>query len=384
MKRILVVGAGLSGSVIAHELANSGYNVDIFEARDHIGGNCYTYKDDKTNIEVHKYGPHIFHTDKKEIWDYVCGFTEFHEYKCQVKATTRSQVFSLPINLHTINQFFGKTLSPNQAREFIKTKTRKINDVISFEDQALAFVGDELYEAFFKGYPIKQWGVHPSKLPASILKRLPLRFDYNDNYFEHEYQGIPVDGYTAIFEKMLSHPNIKLHLNKSFEKSQALLSQYDHVFYSGPLDRWFDYSAGRLGYRTLRFESSYCDGDYQGTAVMSYPEEKYKFTRITEHKYFTPWIKFDSSIVFHEFSDLCKEGDEPYYPIRLVDDELLLKKYMIEADNEKGVTFVGRLGTYRYLDMDVTIYEALRIADEFKKRIKSNDNIPSFFNRPIV
>lgn len=382
MRKILIVGAGFSGAVIAKELAAAGYVVDVIDSREHAAGNCHTERDETTGIMVHRHGPHIFHTDNEVVWDYVRQFDEFMPYICQVKATTGGRVYSLPINLLTINQFFDRTMSPKEASDFLRSISAKDIDVpVSFEEQALKFLGEELYTAFFKGYPIKQWGIHPSELPASILKRLPVRFDYNDNYFNHKFQGIPQNGYTYLIGNILKQDGIALKLGVEF--SERMRVDYEHVFFSGPLDGWFDYRLGSLGYRTLSFENSIHQGDYQGCAVMSYPEEVVPYTRITEHKYFTPWEKHEQTIVSKEFSRLCALGDTPYYPIRLVKEKTLLAQYVQLAHEEKNVTFIGRLGTYRYLDMDVTISEALSTASGFIKLSKEKQEIPSFFNSPL-
>lgn len=380
-KNVLIVGAGFSGAVIARELAEAGYKVTVFEKRNHVAGNCHTEVDPETGVMVHVHGPHIFHTDDNEVWNYVNNYAEFMPYICQVKATTKGNVYSLPINLLTINQFFNKTFSPKEAEEFIKTLSEPVAEIKSFEDQALHFLGRDLYEAFFQGYPLKQWGLHPSVLPASILKRLPVRFSYNDNYFNHRHQGIPRTGYTTLIEKIFKHGNISVNLGRNLEAGDADL--YDHVFYSGPLDEWFGHRAGRLGYRTLRFEASRHSGDYQGCAVMSYPDEDVPYTRVTEHKHFTPWENHEKTIVFHEYSSYCRPGDTPYYPIRLVDEKAMLSDYIELARQEKNVSFVGRLATYRYLDMDVTVGEALRAAREFLNLDRHYRDIPVFFNEPI-
>ncbi|WP_282182267.1 UDP-galactopyranose mutase [Aliiroseovarius marinus] len=379
---ILLVGAGLSGAVIGRELAEDGHQVTIVESRDHIAGNCHTERDGETGIMVHVYGPHIFHTDDEQVWDYVNRHATFLPYKNRVKTTSKGTVFSLPINLHTINQFFGRSMRPDEALEFIinEQADTSIEDPKTFEEQALRFVGKDLYEAFFKGYTIKQWGMQPSELPASILKRLPVRFNYDDNYFFHKFQGMPEDGYTKMVEKILDHPSITVHLNTRFTRDQA--DQYDHVFYSGPLDGYFDFELGRLGYRTLDFERFTYDGDYQGCAVMNYGEEDIPYTRITEHKYFSPWEEHEGSVCYREFSRACGPDDIPYYPIRQVDEKALLADYVDLAETTKGVTFVGRLGTYRYLDMDVTIREALDTADMFRKSVANGTDMPTFAVAP--
>lgn len=365
---ILLVGAGLSGAVIGRTLAEAGHQITIMEARDHVAGNCHTVRDAETGVMVHVYGPHIFHTDDEEVWNYVNRFETFMPYKNRVKTTSKGQVFSLPVNLHTINQFYDKTLRPDEARAFIEEQAdTTITDPQTFEEQALRFVGPDLYEAFFKGYTIKQWGMSPKDLPASILKRLPVRFNYDDNYFFHRFQGMPENGYTAMVERILDHPAITVHLNTTFTRDQV--GDYDHVYYSGPLDGFFDYELGRLGYRTLDFERFTYEGDYQGCAVMNYGEEEVPYTRITEHKHFAPWEEHGGSVCYREFSRACGEDDIPYYPIRQVKEKALLADYEALVAEVENVTFVGRLGTYRYLDMDVTIREALDVVQAHLKKI---------------
>ena len=380
---IAVVGAGFSGAVIARELACAGHIVTVFDARPHMAGNCFSERDRASNIMVHVYGPHIFHTDNQTVWDYVCQFGEFMPYTNRVKSTVHGQVFSLPINLHTINQFFGKTFSPNQARAFIATQAdTSISEPRNFEEQALKFIGRDLYEAFFKGYTMKQWGIAPTELPASILKRLPVRFNYDDNYFNHRFQGMPKDGYTAIVENILNHESISVRLNTTFTREQA--SAFDHVFYSGPIDAWFDHALGRLAYRTLDFERGECEGDFQGCAVMNYGDVDVPYTRIAEHKHFAPWEVHERSVYFKEFSRACEANDTPYYPIRQVNEKALLEQYVTLAQQERHVTFVGRLGTYRYLDMDVTIAEALDCAHTFLHAQTNGTTMPAFNLNPLV
>ncbi|GAK70247.1 UDP-galactopyranose mutase [Agrobacterium rubi TR3 = NBRC 13261] len=381
-KKIAIVGAGLSGAVIGRELAQAGHQIDIFDRRDHIAGNCHTERDSETGVMVHVYGPHIFHTDDAQVWDYVNRFQTFMPYKNRVKTTSRGEVFSLPVNLHTINQFFDKTFRPDEAKAFIDQQADKtIEDPQTFEEQALRFVGRDLYEAFFQGYTQKQWGCSPTALPASILKRLPVRFNYDDDYFFHKYQGMPETGYTPMVERILDHPGITVHLNSNFERSET--GGYDHTFYSGSLDGYFDYANGRLGYRTLDFERFTYDGDYQGCAVMNYGEVSVPYTRITEHKHFSPWEKHEGSVCYREFSRECGPDDVPYYPIRLVEEKEQLAQYAALAAQEKAVTFVGRLGTYRYLDMDVTIREALDTAGLFLSNEQTGETMPAFLNPPL-
>lgn len=379
-KPVLIVGAGLSGAVIGRELAEAGHRCRVIDSRSHVAGNCHTERDPETGVMVHVYGPHIFHTDNETVWDYVNRFARFMPYQNRVKTTAQGRVHSLPINLLTINQFFGKTMRPDEARAFIAAQAdTSITDPQSFEEQALRFVGLQLYEAFFKGYTEKQWGCSPRELPASILKRLPVRFNYDDNYFAHRFQGIPEQGYTAMVEAILDHPNISLELSTAY--APAMAEDAAHVFWSGPLDQYFDYRPGRLGYRTLDFERFTHDGDYQGCAVMNYGDRDVPWTRITEHKHFSPWESHSRSTCYREYSRAATPKDIPYYPIRLVKERSLLADYVALAEDAPGITFVGRLGTYRYLDMDVTVREALDVAAAFRK---SGTRLPAFCVDPLT
>jgi UDP-galactopyranose mutase len=380
--KILLVGAGLSGAVIGRELAEAGQDVTIVDSRPHIAGNCHTERDAETGVLVHVYGPHIFHTDDTEVWDYVNRYETFLPYKNRVKATSGGAVYSLPVNLHTINQFYGRTMRPEEARAFLEAQAdTSIEDPQTFEDQALRFVGPDLYAAFFKGYTEKQWGCSPTELPASILKRLPVRFNYDDNYFFHRFQGMPENGYTEMVGRILDHPRIAVHLNTRFAADRA--AGYDHVFYSGPLDGYFDYRLGRLGYRTLDFERFTDTGDYQGCAVMNYGDREVPYTRITEHKHFAPWESHEGTVCYREYSRAAGPDDIPYYPIRLVAEKALLADYVALAEATAGVTFVGRLGTYRYLDMDVTIREALDTAAAFRAHAAAGSAMPAFVKSPL-
>ncbi len=377
--QILLVGAGLSGAVIGRALAEAGHDCHIIDSRPHIGGNCHTRRDPDTGVMVHVYGPHIFHTDDEEVWAYVNRFAAFMPYKNRVKTTAQGAVYSLPVNLHTINQFFGQTLRPDEARAFVAARADQgIAEPRSFEEQALRFVGPELYEAFFKGYTEKQWGRSPRELPASILKRLPLRFTYDDDYFFHRFQGMPREGYSAMIAGILDHPRITMSLETGYAPGMGA----DHLFWSGPLDGFFDYRLGRLGYRTLDFQRFTHDGDYQGCAVMNYGDREVPYTRITEHKHFAPWESHAGSTCYREFSREAGPGDIPYYPVRLVKEQDLLAQYVELARAQGGVTFVGRLGTYRYLDMDVTIREALDTARAFLTAESAGTVLPAFVHQP--
>lgn len=381
-QNLLMVGAGLSGAVIGRMMAEAGHTVQVVDSRDHIAGNCHTERDAETDVMVHVYGPHIFHTDDAEVWDYVNRFQTFLPYKNRVKTTSQGQVFSLPINLHTINQYYGKTMRPDEARAFIaEIADTSIEEPRTFEEQALKFVGPDLYEAFFRGYTLKQWGCSPTELPASILKRLPVRFNYDDNYFFHRFQGMPETGYTDMVARILDHENITVQLNTRFDRDQA--GDFDHVFYSGPLDGYFGYELGRLGYRTLDFEKFTDTGDYQGCAVMNYGDADVPYTRITEHKHFSPWESHEGTVCYREFSRACGEDDIPYYPIRLTGEMEMLEAYVGRAKDERGVTFVGRLGTYRYLDMDVTIREALDAGRAFLQVAEGGEAMPAFVRPPL-
>ncbi len=369
-KRILVVGAGLSGAVIARELAEAGFRIEIIDKRDHPAGNCHSRRDSQTGVMVHCYGAHIFHTDDREVWDYVRSFGDMVPYVNRVKACAAGQIYSLPINLLTINQFFGVQLSPDQARAYLGKRTRRSDSPpANFEEQALAMVGPELYETFFRGYTLKQWGMAPGELSASVLKRLPVRFNYDDNYFPHRFQGIPKEGYTELVGRILGHPRISTCLGTPMAAVNR--REYFHVFYSGELDGYFEYRLGRLKYRTLRFECFYPSvqqtlaGDYQGCAVMNYCDADVPYTRIVEHKHFAPWEQHEQTVCCREYSLERKADDIPYYPVRLATADSPLAEYISLAKKERGVTFIGRLGTFRYLDMDAAVREALDTAKGF-------------------
>lgn len=379
--RFLIIGAGFSGTVLANRLIDTlDCTIDIWDERDHIGGNCHTEKDTETGIMVHKYGPHIFNTDKKEIWDFVNSFVEFRPYVHRVKAMSKGKVYSLPVNLHTINQVFDKTFTPAEAKDFLETLGDKtITEPKNFEEQALRFIGQQLYYAFFYGYTKKQWGCEPSELPASILKRIPVRFNYNDNYHNNMYTGIPVDGYTALIEKLVDNPNIKIELNRKFN-SVADTTKYHHVFYTGPIDAYFNFKYGRLGYRTVTFEKFTEKGDHQGVTQINYCDEDVPYTRVAEHKHFTPWETHEKTVYFKEYSKETGEHDIPYYPKRLQRDKDLLMKYRKDAEELKKVSFLGRLATYRYMDMHHVIGEALAYSKTFIDALKKDKPPPVFPN----
>lgn len=383
-KKILIVGAGLSGGVLANRLVKDlDCVIDMWDEREHIAGNCFTKRDEETGVMVHEYGPHIFNTDKKEIWDFVNSFMEFKPYVHRVKAMSKGKVYSLPVNLHTINQLFQKSFTPAEAKTFLETLAdTSIEDPQNFEEQALRFIGKELYEAFFYGYTKKQWGCEPTELPASILKRIPIRFNYDDNYHNNIYTGIPVDGYTALIEKFVTHPNIHISLNKKFDSNMDT-AEYHHIFYTGPIDAWFHFKHGRLGYRTVTFEKTVADGDVQGVTQMNYCDADVPWTRITEHKHFTYWEQHDKTVCFKEFSIETAPDDIPYYPKRLKQDKELLLKYRADAEGLSGVSFLGRLATYRYMDMHHVIGEALNFAQEWLLAEAQQISLPIFPNKEV-
>ena len=383
--RFAIVGAGFSGAVVARELAEAGHLANVFDTRDHVAGNCHTARHE-TGVMVHTYGPHIFHTQHEHVWQYINRFGEMMPYRHKVKAISQDTMYSLPVNLKTINQFFDQDFDAQQAEAFIQSKAdTTITNPVSFEDQGLRFVGRELYDAFFAGYTAKQWGVDPKELPASILARLPVRFNDDDSYFNHPYQAIPKDGYTPIVTAILNHPSIKVHLSTRFDpSSHSEFGEFDHVVWTGPIDAFFNFEFGRLGYRTLDFVPEISDGDYQGHPVVNYCDIDVPFTRITEHKHFAPWEDHARTVVYREFSRLCSETDTPYYPIRLVKEKEQLLNYVQRARGAKGVTFIGRLATYRYLDMDVTIHEALLASKAMLECLAKQQPMPSFSVDPMV
>lgn len=380
-QHIGIAGAGFAGAVLARELAETGkFRVTVFDERNHVAGNCHTQRDEETKVMVHQYGPHIFNTSREDVWEYVNKWGKFEPFVNRVKAHTEKGVFSLPINLLTINQFFGKKLTPAEARDFVGgLGDDSIKEPKSFEEQAMKFLGKEFYKNFFYGYTKKQWGVEPSELPASILKRLPVRFNYDDNYYNQKYQGIPVSGYTEIVKRILDHHEIEIRLGQKLDPERK--RDFDHIFWSGPMDGFYNFKHGRLGYRTLKFERFVENGDYQGNPVINYCEESVPFTRVAEHKHFTPWEEHEKTVCFREYSALCGENDTPYYPLRLNNDKALLEKYVKLAETEDKVTFIGRLGTYRYLDMHVVIGESLDLAKFC--RSKDISEWPKFSVHPL-
>jgi len=379
MDRYLIVGAGFSGAVLARELAEQlPCTVDVVDERSHIGGNCHTFRDERTGVMIHSYGPHFFNTDDEKIWDYVRRYGSFRPFVNRVKAVIDRGVFSMPINLQTINQFFGLKMNPQQAASFIAALgDDSIVEPANFEEQALRFMGRELYEAFFKGYTTKQWGCDPRELSPSILKRLPIRFNYDDNYYEKKFCGIPEEGYAEVVGNILRHPAIHLRLGECILPG-TIPDDYRHVFWTGPIDAYFDYSEGRLGYRTVTFERIDAIGDFQGNPVINYPGIEVPFTRIHEHKHFTPWERHERTVAFREYSKETTATDTPYYPKRFSSDLKILARYRERASSLEGVSFLGRLGTYRYMDMEAVIRDALNHASASVDLILNGGNPPLF------
>ncbi len=362
----LIVGSGLFGTTFAYEMNKAGKKCLIIEKRDHIGGNCYTEKRD--GINFHLYGPHIFHTNDKKIWEWVNQFCEFNTYRHTVKAVHKDKVYSFPINLLTLNQIWG-IKTPSEAIEKLDSlKSSPGGD--NLEDWVLSMVGEEIYEIFVKGYTSKQWGKDPKSLPSSIIKRLPIRTNFDDNYFFDKYQGIPIGGYTQIFEKALN--GIEVITNTDFfEEREKWESMAEKIVFTGKIDEFFDYRFGELEYRSLTFESQRIDvKDYQGCAIVNYTEYEVPFTRICEHKHFEN-SESECTWITKEFPKKCEEGDTPYYPINDESNSELYNKYKELAKERGNVIFGGRLAEYRYYDMHQIIGSAL---SKSKKEIENFDN----------
>ncbi len=364
MKRVLIIGSGLAGSTVARALADAGISSLVIDKREHIAGMCYSSVDEETGVDVHRFGPHIFHTSNERVWDFVQRFDQWAPFVNRVKAVNAKGVFSMPINLHTINQLFSQKLTPSEALTFIQSKQDKsITEPQNAEEQLLRFVGSEIYETFFRDYTIKQWGLHPRELSAEIIKRIPVRFNYDDNYYFDKYQGFPMSGYTQWIGRMLDHELIEVQLGVAY--SPEMKDEYEHVFYSGPLDEYFDYSAGELGYRTVDFRYERGEGDIQGCGCLNYTDMSQPFTRAHEHKYFSPWKSHEKSVILYEYSREASREDDRFYPKRTEVVMACLKRYVALGDQEEGVSFIGRLGCYRYFDMHHVIEVSLDYADAY-------------------
>jgi UDP-galactopyranose mutase len=369
MTDLVVVGSGFYGLTIAQQAAERlGLKVKVIERRNHIGGNAYSEFDSETGIEVHKYGSHLFHTSNERVWEYVNRFTGFNDYKHLVWAKHNGELYPMPINLDTINKFFNKTFDSDQARDFIQGQAdeNQASSAGNLEERAIALVGQPLYEAFIKGYTEKQWQTDPKLLPADVINRLPMRFTTEHRYFNDKYEGLPLAGYTAWLENMANHPNIEVALNQDFFDCRSELVGQVPVVYTGPIDRYFDYEFGVLGWRTLDFESEVVEtGDFQNTSVVNYSDLDVPFTRIHEYRHLHPERSYqnESTFISREYSRFASREDEPYYPVNTEADRKKLMQYRILMDNQKHVWFGGRLGSYQYLDMHMAIASALTAFD---------------------
>ena len=374
---LIVVGSGFFGLTVAERAASQhDARVLIVERRDHLGGNAYSEAEPTTGIEVHKYGAHLFHTSNKRVWDYVNQFTDFTDYQHRVFAMHKGTAYQFPMGLGLINQFFGKYYSPDEARQLIKDQTDGLDprDAQNLEEKGIALIGRPLYEAFVRDYTAKQWQTDPKELPASNISRLPVRYTFNNRYFNDTYEGLPVEGYAKWLENMADHENIEVRLNTDwFEVRDELRAESPDapVVYTGPLDRYFDYAEGHLGWRTLDFEQEVLDtSDFQGTPVMNYNDADVPYTRIHEFRHFHPEREDkypkDKTVIVKEYSRFAEDNDEPYYPINTPEDREKLEAYRklaaAESENNK-VLFGGRLGTYQYLDMHMAIGSALSMYD---------------------
>jgi UDP-galactopyranose mutase len=364
---LVVVGSGFFGLTIAERCATElDLKVLILERRYHLGGNAYSEFDPETGIEVHKYGTHLFHTSNEKVWEYVNRFTTFTNYQHKVFGKFKGQVYSLPMNLALINSFFGKSHTPDEARALIAEQSSEIDtkDAKNLEEKAISLIGRPLYEAFIKGYTAKQWQTDPTELSADIITRLPVRYNFDNRYFNDKYEGLPTDGYTAWLERMADHPNIEVRLDTDF-LADGVADEFKGkvpVIYTGPVDEYFGNVEGRLSWRTVDLEVETVDvDDYQGTGVVNANDPDVPFTRVLEFKHLHPERTYlpGKSIVVHEFSRFAEPEDEPYYPINTADDREKLLKYRDLAEKEPMVLFGGRLGTYKYLDMHMAIASAL-------------------------
>jgi UDP-galactopyranose mutase len=371
--KIIIVGSGLFGLTIAEQVATHlGLEVVIVEKRYHIGGNAWSEIHPQSGIEIHKYGSHLFHTSHEEVWKYVNQFTEFNDYRHHVWTKHRNEVFSLPINLATISQFYQKSLNPQEASQLIAEEVKSIHrsDDSNFESLAMMTIGKPLYDAFISGYTQKQWQLEPSLLPGEIFSRLPIRYNFNSRYFSDKYEGLPLHGYHYFLSKIADNKLIKIETNTDYFDNRYRFANADLTIYTGAIDRYFDYKHGLLGWRTLDFETEYLRlDDFQGTSVMNYADLEVPFTRIHEFQHLHPErVKLESgTVIMKEFSRKSGMDDEPYYPINSSQDRAALQKYREEAQKLPNVIFGGRLGTYKYLDMHMAIASALQV---FNTQIK--------------
>jgi UDP-galactopyranose mutase len=369
---LVVVGSGFFGLTVAEQVATQlDKRVLVIDRRDHLGGNAYSEPEPETGIEIHRYGAHLFHTSNERVWEYVNRFTDFTGYQHRVFSIYSGQTYSMPINLSTICEYFGRSFSPAEARALVAEQAGEVDTAkaANLEEKAVSLIGRPLYEAFIRGYTKKQWQTDPTELPAEVIARLPVRYTFDNRYFNDTYEGLPVDGYTAWLTKMADHPNIEVRLSTDFFDVRDQLPTDVPTVFTGPIDKYFDYQAGELGWRTLDFEREVLPvGDFQGTSVMNYADEDVPYTRIHEFRHFHPERDYpkDKTVVVREYSRFAETGDEPYYPINTPEDRAKLEAYRELAKKEaadKRVLFGGRLGTYKYLDMHMAIGSALSMFD---------------------
>ena len=378
---VVIVGSGIFGLTIAERLTTElGLKVLVLERRNEIGGNMESYVDGETGIEIHKYGSHLFHTNNLKVWEYVNSFSNFTNYRHKVFTNHQNQFFSLPINLHTISQFFGEAFTPTQAREFLQSTQKQHSNLnmANLEEKAISLIGPELYEAFIQNYTKKQWQTDPKLLPPDIISRLPVRFTFNADYFDDIYQGLPVDGYGSLLEKMSKNLLLPIQTKVDYFSVKHLIPTSKVLIYTGPLDQFFSYRFGRLEWRTLDFEvEKMTTQDFQGCSVMNYADAEVPFTRIHEFKHLHPEraeiFSGNKTIIMREFSRSCSELDEPYYPVNSIADRAKLSEYRKLAASTPNTFFGGRLGSYQYLDMHMAIASALSLV--------KNELIP-LFSRP--
>jgi UDP-galactopyranose mutase len=384
--KYLIVGSGFFGSVLAERIAGElKEKVLVIEKRDHIGGNCFSLDEPETGIHYHLYGTHIFHTPNERVWKYINKFTDFNSYYHQVLTVHKNKVYQMPVNLETINSFYNITLRPYEVEDFLKEeiKKEKIGQPRNFEEKAISMMGRPLYEAFIKGYTMKQWQKDPREMSESVLKRLPFRKNYNESYYNSRWQGIPLHGYGKIFEKLLQSRGIEVMLNTDYFDIKDLVPAETKIIYSGPIDRFFNYMHGKLEYRTLRFETEILPfDDYQGTSVMNYADPEVPYTRIHEPRHLHPErtdYPSDKTMIIREYS-LLDDGSNPFYPVNDEKNQKLVLKYREEAENLGNVIISGRLGDYKYYDMHDTINHALEMFDRIAAGVRYNAFTPANLN----
>ncbi|MFI6513887.1 UDP-galactopyranose mutase [Streptosporangium sp. NPDC050855] len=366
---LVVVGSGFFGLTVAEQAAGRlGARVLVLERRGHVGGNAYSEREPATGIEVHSYGAHLFHTSNERVWEYANRFTSFTGYQHRVHTVVGGRVFPMPINLSTICAYFDRHMSPDEARALVAEQAGEVDrgKAANLEEKAISLIGRPLYEAFIRGYTQKQWQTDPTQLAPEIITRLPVRYTFDTRYFTDTHEGLPTDGYTAWLQRMADHPRIHLRLGVDYFDLRSALPPGTPVVYTGPIDRYFDYCEGELGWRTLDFEREVLPvGDFQGTSVINYADVDVPWTRIHEFRHFHPERDYpsDRTVIMREYSRCAGRRDEPYYPINTPNDRVVLERYRKRAAQEPDVYFGGRLGTYQYLDMHMAIASALTLVD---------------------